>query len=153
VEGHDFEQRESRASALAWPLMSLIFIGCLLGALGGGPLSRAEAADPAGQLRVEYERVGRYGTTSRLQVFAGSGTNAVRIAMDRALLDAFQVRQIIPAPQSTQLAGDGVEFAFAREASANAPIVFELESVQTGRVGGTIRSGAISVALRQFILP
>lgn len=153
MDGKSFEQRESRASVLAWPLMSLIIAACVLGAFGGGPLSRAETADSSGALRVEYERISRFGTSSRLQIFAtGSGTGAA-ITLDRALLDAFHVRQILPAPQSSRLAGDGVEFVFVKDRSAVAPIIFELESRQAGTVGGTIRSGNSVVALRQFILP
>jgi hypothetical protein len=133
--------------------MGLFFIGSVLGAFGGGPLSRAEAVDPAGQLRIAYERISRYGTRSRLQVYAGGSGIAVTVTLDHALLEAFQLRQIVPAPLSAQLAGDGVEFTFARDATAMVPIVFELESTQAGRVGGTIRSGGSAVALRQFILP
>ena len=133
--------------------MSLIFIACALGAFGDGPLSRAEAADPSGELRVEYDRVVRYGTTSELQVFTVSSAGAVTITVDRVLLDAFHVRQIVPSPQSTRLAGNGVEFVFAKDASATVPIVFEFESTKAGRVRGTIRSGGSAVALRQFILP
>jgi len=133
--------------------MSLIFIGCALGAFGDGPLSRAEAADPSGGLRVEYDRVVRYGTTSQLQVFTVSNGDAVTVTIDRVLLDAFHVRQIVPSPQSTRLAGSGVEFVFAKDTSATAPIVFEFESMKAGGVRGMIRSGGSAVALRQFILP
>ena len=153
VDQRDFEHRESRTWVVAWALMSLTLIACGVGAFGGGPLSRAEAEAPGG-MRVEYERVTRFGTSARLHLFPPDGASGpVRVTIDRPLLDAFRIRQVVPAPESSKLHGDGVELSFGRDAAASAPIVFELESSKSGTVRGTIRSGDSTIALRQFILP
>ena len=153
VDGKDFERRESRAWLVSWTLMSLILIACALGAFGDGVLSRTEAAAADG-LRIEYERVVRFGNGTRVRIFPPSGTSGpLRLTIDRPLLDAFHVMQVVPAPESSQLLGDGVEFSFGRDAAATAPIVFDLESFTRGSVRGTIRSGGSAISIRLFILP
>jgi hypothetical protein len=153
-EDPNFDRIESRVSAVAWRILIAVFAGCALGLFGDGFLSRTAAEAPSGGLRVEYEWIGRFSGSLPLKIYAASDPDGlIRVSVDRTIIDAFHVRQIVPAPQSARLGPTGVDYAFAGGAAGSGPIVFDLEAGRPGTVRGSIRGGGTALTLRQFILP
>jgi hypothetical protein len=152
---HDeaFHRREWRASSIAWFVYLGLMLAAALGVFGSGPLSHAQAGDPEGALRVEYERFARFGAPQRVLVHARSGPDGtVRLLLGHSLRDAFQITRITPEPESTTIVGDGIEYRFAAR-SSDGRIVLELQPVRRGIVEAVIRSPEAAVEFSQLIYP
>lgn len=153
-EDLSFQRRQWRASQVLWMVLVGTMIATALGVFGNGPLSSARAGAPDGPLRVEYERVVRFGASVRLVVRARPRPDgAVQFTIDQSLLQAFRVQDVTPPPSATALGDGSVEYRFQANTSAPSTIVFEMQPAALWSVHGQIRSPDGAVQLRQFILP
>lgn len=101
---------------IGWIVMGILVLAALAGVFATGPASWAEAHDPSGQVRVEYERFQRHMAPFSLQVHiapesVSGDTIAVRLNAD--LVNAIQVQKVVPEPQNAKATADGIAYTFA----------------------------------------
>jgi len=159
VEEDPAHQRcEWRFERTGWILMALLLVAGLLGLLGYGPLSKAQAGMP-GTLTVAYDRLQRASapTEYRFQVAPSLARRGeLRLRFDDALLDEIEVNSILPEPLRMQAGPGYTEFVFAM-AGAGGPttrIRFQFQPATFGHVHGRISAdGAEPLVIDQIIFP
>jgi hypothetical protein len=153
-----FVRWEARAQRLGWALMALLLGAGLSGALGAGPLARAEVrAAPSWSVR--HERVMRVGRPTTLRVTLRSPPahgGRVQLWLARpSSPERLLVQQIFPTPEAIVSGPDALQLTFAAT-SEPGERVFELRLVP--RVAGFLPlrlgcEGCETIALRPFALP
>jgi hypothetical protein len=142
--------------------MSRITMGVLLalmlataaGAFGNGPLSHARAGRPDDPLRVEYQRLLRFGAVTRLRIHLNPADQAATaFTLNREFLDAYTISRVTPTPAATRLVRDGVSYHFAAEPGAQTEILLELQPARRGVIRGEIASESSRLRLTQFVFP
>lgn len=153
-----FERRWWRIQRVCWVVLGLLLAGGVAGLFGHGPLSEATADAAGGGVHVRYQRVARRETPALLTVrLAGPAlaSGSIRLRLTRTPGDRMQLKQVIPAPLSTEPLADGVRFTFAADPTLDSAVVVFVESPTTpGVVEGEVAvEGTPPVRFRQFIYP
>ena len=152
----NFQVKEWRVERFGWIIMVLLALAGLLGLFGDGPLANARAN--TGPVEVEYERFERLLSPAHVVVQVAPEAvqnDEVRLYITRELLDALQVQDISPQPESMELSPDRVLYIFkVKDPSAPMRIRFDMETARAGSHSGQIgiENGAM-VEIRQFIYP
>jgi hypothetical protein len=87
---------------IGWVAMGVLVLTALTGVFGYGVLSWQQASDPAGLVRIEYERFQRQGSefTLRVDIEPEATTgDAVPLRVSGSFLDAVEVKGIVPEPR------------------------------------------------------
>lgn len=115
-----FQERYWRWQRGAWAVFALIVIAALAGLTGsGGPLSRASASGPGGE--VDYPRVARWDASDDIRItLPASGARTAHVEIDRAFSDVFEVEVIQPVPAASAATAMGLRYRFDLGA-ANGP--------------------------------
>jgi hypothetical protein len=155
-EDLDFLRKEWRYQQVGWFAMASFIVLGLAGALGRGPLSKAEAGD-ASTFAVSYERIIRHGTDTQLRMTAGNGLrdDTLRVFITSRYLQSFQIRDISPRPVSSGVRGSYVYFDFLRDPrSQSSEITFQLDAESYWKKRAIVfTSGAAPLHVHQSILP
>lgn len=140
----------------AWLAMAAVILAALVGAWGGGWLSRARLEAPG--LTAEYERFLRYQVPTSLFVTLtreGPEETSLDLVVDREILRRFKVERIIPEPQQTTHEQGGTRYAFPLTGSEQ-QVRVRLD-LQPDRLGlhetRLSRAGREPLRLRQFVWP
>lgn len=155
-EDLEFHARQWRVSQALWVFLLALMAATATGLFGNGLLSRGTAGHTGGPLRIEYDRVARFGLPLRLVVHARPSTESGRtisFTIDRAYLDGFSIQRITPEPASASIVDAGVQYVFETQSPGAAAVVFDMQPATRWKVSGRIRSGEAAVALTQLILP
>jgi hypothetical protein len=154
LEDLEFHDASWRVARITMGVLLALMLATALGAFGSGPLSHARAGNPAEGPRVEYERLLRFGASTRLRIQLGAAQDSTAVvALDRAFLDAFQIRAVTPEPQSTRLGHDGVVYEFAVEPGSNSRVLLELQPARRWAIRSTLHAGQTPLTLTQFVYP
>ena len=157
-EDLEFTRRVWRAQRIGWVLLAAWVVAALLGVLGPGPLASSSASSPDGALRLEYGRFEHFQRPFELEFAIGSdATRAelVRIWIDVAYLERFDLERITPEPVATLAGADRQAFEFrALEPGRPMRVTFELEPRSAGRVEGRAGiDGGAELAFTQLVYP
>jgi hypothetical protein len=95
-----------------WAAMALVIILALLGFLGTGPLSRADATASSGNatLRVEYPRWSRLKNVQRMEIqVAAPGTSGdeLELVVSSNFVQHVRIKSIDPAPDGSSVSAEG----------------------------------------------
>jgi hypothetical protein len=147
-----FHEREWATQRVGWGLLAIFLLFGFAGAFGDGPLADKTIETPEGQ--IEFDRFARRNVTTQWKITPqlGSTPQTVRVTIDSAFIDKFQIREITPRPARELVAGGAVTFEFDAPASSGR-IVFHVEAQHTGRPIGTFRIGGASAIVSQLIYP
>lgn len=153
-----WQRRTWTVQRLGWFVMGALAVAALSGVFGHGPLSRREASDPAGLVRVEYERFERQLSEHTLKVVIAPGTttgDAVSLRLNGAFLDAAEVREIVPRPREEWSSGQDVEYVFpVAQPGQPATIRFVLKLKEAGTVEAEVGlAGREPARFTQFVYP
>jgi hypothetical protein len=131
--------------------MAALVVCGAAGVFGRGPL--AKATTTSGPVTVEYERVARYQTPTRISIAVNGGRPDMRLFVSRSLLERIPLQAVEPPPVGSQPRADGAVLQFA----AGAPGGRVTLIAQPGTVGAVSHTitidGAASVSFRQLVLP
>jgi hypothetical protein len=138
--------------------MGGLVLTALTGVFGYGPVSWRQASDPAGLLRVEYERFQRQGSEFTLRVaIAPEATtgDSVPLRVNGAFLDAAEVKGITPEPREARSLGADVEYVFPMAQPGQAATIrFALKMREAGSHSAEIGLGGREPArFTQFVYP
>lgn len=143
-----------KVERIGWYLLFLIMLVALLGLFGAGPLSKAEAVSPNGDLRIQYDRFDRNGASNEMVVKAKADEQGkVWLVIDGALLQRFTIEGIQPEPASAEGFRDGMRLELEPDSEGWATAYFALRATGIGPVRTSISSGDQSVEVGQFIYP
>lgn len=154
-----FERGWWRVQRICWVVFSILLLAGVAGLFGNGPLSRATAEPPGAELHVRYERLARRETPTILELHLDRpalASGQVRIRLNRELVQRLRIKDIIPAPLSTQPLAGGARFTFSTDPTLDsATIVFIQDPTVPGIVDGevAIEGADQSVQVRQFVYP
>lgn len=151
-----FQRREWIVQRVLWWVVVAILVAGVVGLLGTGPLSHAEAA--SGPLSLDYERFVRKRAPTQLDVrVAPEAAVEAEIALwlDADYLEKVDVERIMPEPVVMAAAPDRVIYRFVlADAEQPGRVTFHLQPAEPGAVDG--RLGLVdgdSVTFDQFVYP
>lgn len=144
-----------RFERLGWYGLVVLIGLTLAGLFSKGPLSSADARSADGQLRVEYQRFLRNGSSDELIVhLQGKPREPVEVEISGELLRGFEIEMLQPQPLKASAAGEGVRLWVLSDDAGQAKVHL---TVRSDGVGGfeTRIATPTGTALRfsQFIYP
>jgi len=146
-----FERKWIRFEHIVWVVMLAVVIAGLAGAMGRGPLARAQAAVPP--IEVEYERVVRYQTPTEIIVRFTGETGIQRLFVSRPLLDRLQLQSIVPQPTAAEPRADGAVLLFPQSGTSS-QVTFVAQPATLGRTRSAIGvPQGPHVTFTQLVLP
>jgi hypothetical protein len=153
-----WQRRTWAIQRLGWLAMGGLVLTALTGVFGYGPVSWQQASDPAGLLRVEYERFQRQGSEFTLRVDVApeaTAENSIPLRVSGTFLDAVEVNGIVPEPREARSLGGDVEYVFPMaQPSRAATIRLALKLREVGSHSAEIGLGGREPArFTQFVYP
>jgi|SRR5687767_5584791 len=149
----DFQRREWTFQRIGWLVFLAVIVLAALGACGNGLLASASRRAPADALVLHYERIARHRAGTNLQIELRTQANdTVGIWLNDSYLDAVEVEDIVPEPESVVSGNGRVTYYFAT--AANPKITFHVKPDKIGPRSVTLGlDGGPSVRFQQFVLP
>jgi hypothetical protein len=149
-----FHEREWRVQRVGWALLSLLILAGLAGVFGGGPLARQSINSEYGQ--IESERFARRHSVTEWAITYRQNQNtsdSLTIAIDADYLHKFEVREITPEPDATQVAQGEVLFSF-NTLGPSGRVLFHVEPQRPGIAEGSFRlNDSPALVVKQIIYP
>jgi protein-L-isoaspartate(D-aspartate) O-methyltransferase len=146
-----FEDRWWRVEKIAWMLMTALLVAGGCGLFGRGALAKSHAT--GSDVAVEYERVVRYQTPTRISLRVPPDDRGTRVFVGRSLLDRLQVQSSMPPPLGSEVRPDGAVLLFPTQPTGG---VITL-TAEPGSIGICQQSlgldGRPPISFRQLILP
>ena len=131
-EDINFQRKEWTFQRVGVGVLFLFVIGALLGLTGmGGLFARGEAGDASGAVRVEYERVVRRGSFSRITVRFHTTPGPVRFWVGTPYLERVNIDSVVPVPESVSVEENRHVYVIR----AGSPDVFVTLNVKHDRAG------------------
>jgi hypothetical protein len=149
-----FHEREWFIQRIGWGLMLVFVVAAALGLFGNGLLSQRHRGDSQ-TATLTYERFARYASSQRLELTIAPQTataGEVSFDINEAYLSAFELKTVVPEPQTVEAVGDWVRFRFAAN-GAPATITLDLMPEKIGTRNGVIKVRDRELAFAQFIYP
>lgn len=151
-----FQKREWRAQRIGWAVLAAIILAALSGLLGDGPAAHQVISTPVA--KIEMVRFGRRAAALEWKITPIKRTaGTLRISMDAAFAQQFEIKSIQPEATSARLSGAQWIYDFDSIGGAqpsSAAVVFHVEPRHMGLHRGRLQIGdADPVAVAQFIYP
>lgn len=151
-----FQRKWWRFEKIVWGFFVLVLIADLTGALGRGPLAKAERKTPDGTLDVKYERVEREGTSS-IMTFQPTAEavhdGKLQIFVSDSVLKQLGAQRVIPQPELSTVGSGGVTYTFSAQ---SLPMTVQME-LKPSFIGShqftTSVPGGQPVQANVFVLP
>lgn len=157
-EDRRHQRRGWHMERVGWIVISLLLLASLLGLLGDGPASRAQAGEP-GSLLLRYERYQRASAPTQYRFDAAPALardGRLVLRFDQGLLEEIELKSIVPEPETVRTGPGYTEFEFAMAPGEGRAgrIVFQFNPSTFGRVRGRITApGAPPLTVDQIVLP
>jgi len=145
-----FEKRWWGGMKVMWILMVLAIVSGLSGACGRGPAARAHASQAG--VEVQYERVARYQTPTKLTLTLPASGEARRLFIGETLLDRVQLESVVPRPEHTEAHRDGAILVFPAGADP-ARIVLVAQPASVGLTTQQVGLEGAPISFRQLVVP
>lgn len=120
--------------------------------------SRGSAADDAGLVQLEYNRLDRFAAPTTLKVRVApeaAKDREVKLLVSHSYMNGVRIRRIVPTPTRVESTDDGVVFVFNGPA-AGSPlgVIFQVEGTAYGPLDGRLVLGkTTNVPFKQYMLP
>ncbi|WP_431033525.1 hypothetical protein [Pseudomonas yamanorum] len=134
----------------------VVLVGLTLaGLFSKGPLSTSEALSADGQLRVEYQRFLRNGSSEGLVIhLKGKPRETLEVEISGELLSGFNIEMLQPQPLKASTAGEGVKLWVLSDDNGQATLHVTVQSDGVGSFDTQVsRVTGSSVHFSQFIYP
>jgi hypothetical protein len=157
AEYSDAQRRAGMIDRVGWILMLLIVIAAASGLFGNGPIGLAKAVDESEDLRVDYNRFGRYGAdlTLRVQVRESAASQGeFQVWVSSEYLEGVKIDDISPAPDTAEVLDGGILYRFVGK-QGDLKATFDLTGDSIGSLSGSVGlDGPITAAhFSQFLYP
>jgi hypothetical protein len=151
-------QRSWKAQRVGWTFMLILVLAAFLGLFGKGPLASARVGDAGDPLRLEYDRLARHASLTRLRIFLAPGAvegGKARVWIGREYLQGVEIEQITPEPEGVASDGRGLIYVFPIAGSAQPTVIlFVIQPDEYGYRSGEIGlPGRPRLRFAQFVFP
>lgn len=140
----------------AWGMIAGILAFAAVGGLGDGPLSRTEAGDPEGRLRIVYERFGRLEAPNGLEIEGRPDPDGfLRLRISGQTLEDFDVEIPEPIRPESTFDADGLTLEVRAAAGVErVSLQLRLRPRSPGRARIELGAGAgASLSVAQYVYP
>ena len=156
-EDLEFQRRWWRFERVVWTVFVLILIADCLGAFGEGWLAHSRLRVPGSGLDVQYERIVRASTPTKLTIHFNQAelapAHAVQLFVSNSLVDDLGNQRIAPQPAVSAIGQSGIMYVFPWT-GAESSVLFSMQPSKPGVAHFTLRvPGHPSVSARVIILP
>jgi hypothetical protein len=155
-EDVEFQRRWWKFEKVVWIVFAALIVLDLAGLFGRGPVAKAHAATTDGALSVNYERIERTGTPSRLTVKFGElaiRNNQVHMWVSDDLVTKLGNRLIAPQPATSVIGDGGLHYSFPATTKP-AEAVFSLQPPAPGLFNLTLHvDGSPNLHLKILVMP
>lgn len=155
-EDKAFQRRDWSFERAGWVVIALVVLAAVLGLMGHGPLSGAEATTPDGAMRVEYARFERHGAPSSIILHIArrvASDTTVTFFLSREYLGGVRLERTVP--ETVQgVAVNQVLFTVplvAASDTAHVTLTFIPETI--GRRWLKCGTGSSQLNVAQFVYP
>ena len=114
-EDLEFQRRWWRFEKFTWSFFAFILLLDVLGVFGRGPLAKAQKQTPDGALRLNYERVERFGTPSMLTLhFTPNAVHggSIQLWTSDSFIKELGAQRVIPQPLTSKTEDGGIVYTF-----------------------------------------
>jgi hypothetical protein len=133
-----FQRKEWFFQRIGVALLVLFVLAALLGVTGsGGPLSHAEAGEPGGPVRVEYERFVRRGGMSTVKLHLRRAPGEVRFWVAAPYFEHVRIESVAPTPELVSVETDRHVYVI-RSGSSDVTVTLELEHEAIGTLDAEV---------------
>jgi hypothetical protein len=134
-----FQHREWMAQRVGIALLFLFVLGALFGLTGvSGPFTRGEISDPAGVVRVEYDRIVRRGARANLTLHVRSpAPGDLQFWISAPYVRDVTIEKILPEPDTEVVETERHVYAL-RAGPRDVTVAFEVDHTTIGPVHGEI---------------
>ena len=134
---------------IGWSCFILILVLAMLGIFGNGILSHRKTEN-AGNM-VEYERYGRFGSTTSLHFLASSENGQAVVHIPQEYLQDFELERITPEPDHQSVQNGHYVYSF----QADEPVHILLRGMpkKRGAIETVVRINNTPFTLSHFIFP
>ncbi|MFK3772977.1 hypothetical protein [Pseudomonas sp. NPDC089406] len=149
------QKRVWRFERVGWYVLVIIVLLALAGLFGNGPLSDAEVVSQDGQLKVQYQRLSRSGSTDNLFItIQGSPGQPVMVELEGSLLREASIETMQPEPQVSMSDGPALLLKLGTSKDGMATLYLTLRSEHVGSLEGVVRAGSnTEVHFSTFLYP
>ena len=157
-EGHGVSPLEKRFHRMGWLIFAALLLAALAGLLGPGPLSSRTAEADLG-LSADYQRFVRNHAPAdlRIRVVPPAGQDSIRLLVGNAFLEATELRNVKPEPDSVEVTPEGHVYVFeAAELGAEEALIlyrYEPDGAFSDIPVRIALAGGPEVNFRQFVYP
>jgi hypothetical protein len=149
-----FTKREFAVESVGWVVLALILAAALLGVLGSGPVSSAQAASPSGGLTLDYQRITHQDADDHVIVGIPQGaTGTVTLRFGGEWIEGLDLRQVTPQASKETGTPDGVDLSIPVHGGGPVRIVVSFRTRAVGLTHGMLRVGGQEIRFTQFVLP
>jgi hypothetical protein len=150
-EDPEFQRKEYVFQRIGVALLFLFVLAALLGFTGmGGPVSRGEAGEPGGPLRVDYERFVRRGGVATVTLHLRVTPGDVRFWVTAPYFDHVRIESVAPTPELVAVE-TGRHIYMIRAASPDVTVTLKVEHEAAGMLNAEVGLvGGPSVRFTQF---
>jgi hypothetical protein len=151
-----FQGKWWRFEQVVWTVITLILIADVAGAFGRGPLAKAERRSSDGTMDIQYERIERTGTPSKMHIRFSPGAvhnGQIKLFVSESLVGKLGTQRVVPSPQSAVVGDGGLTYTFP---ASTPPMSIELVLQPSGPGVNkfTVKiPGADSVQARVVVVP
>lgn len=144
-----------RFERVGWYALVVLIGLTLAGLFSKGPLSTGHARSADGQLRVEYQKFLRNGSSDGLVIhLQGQARETLEFEIKGELLRGFNIEMLQPQPLKASTAGEGVKLWVLSDDHGQATLHLTIRSDGVGNFDTWVsRARGSSVLLSQFIYP
>ncbi|MBN2991366.1 hypothetical protein JWR97_08160 [Pseudomonas cedrina subsp. fulgida] len=154
-EDMTLQRKVWRFERFGWYGLVVVIGLTLAGLFSKGPLSTIQVHSAGGQVRVEYQRFLRNGSSDVLVIhLQGKAREPLEVAISGELLQGFNIEMLQPQPLKASTAGEGMRLWLLSDQDGHAVLHLTLRSDGVGsfETQVALATGA-SVRLSQFIYP
>lgn len=150
-----FTSREFTAESVGWLLLALVLVAAMVGALGSGPLSSAQAASTSGRMTLDYQRITHQDADDHvvIEIVSGTGTETVTIQLGGDWLEGLDLRQITPQAAEERGTPEGVDLTIPVRGTGPVRVVLSFRLRSLGPARGVLRARGEEIRFTQFVLP
>ncbi len=156
-ENMRWQQKEWALSRIGWLLMLGFLLAALVGLFGTGPISLSESTAAGGGLEVTYQKYGRRGAPTELEVTIEPALitqGKFALWVDETYLHQMELENIAPQPESVEAAENHSIYTFAVDEGGPAKVTFNMTVDTIGGTDSTIGiEGGQKVSFSQFFFP
>lgn len=155
TENMALQRKIWRFERVGWYVLIVVIGLTLAGLFSKGPISTRQVISADGQLKIEYQRFLRNGSSDALVIhLQGKAREPLEIEVSGELLQGFEVEMLQPQPLKASTSGEGMRLWVLSDSNGLAVLHLTLRSDGVGSFDSQVSTpGGAPLRFTQFIYP